>query len=240
MRRVAAAFAVVVLAGCAPSEAPAPSPSPTATSATPADTPAPTPSTEPTSPSLSPTATAEPVPDPQLPTGPADTSTGGLDESVLPVPEGWERVAKEGSADEGFFGNGTWVHAVDPVLRGAGTLAVGCDDASPDLAGMVPTAVLEGTLEREGAPGIVLAMEFADEDAAARYFEEYKRQVGLCEGTVVEQVGETPQTWFGRRDLGQTWSEAAALNGDRATFIILQSDIDDHLLEGISNALLHG
>lgn len=238
MRRVAAALAVLLLASCTPSEAPTPSPS----SATPTGTvdARPSPSPTPTTPSPSQTTSAEPVPDPQLPTGPADTSTGGLDESVLPVPEGWERVAKEGSADEGFFGNGTWVHAVDPVLRGAGTLAVGCDVAPPDLAGMVPTAVLEGTIEQDGAPGIVLAMEFSDEAAAERYFAEYKRQVGLCEGTVVEQVGETERTWFGRRDLGQTWSEAAALNGDRATFIIMQSDIDDRLLEGISNALLEG
>lgn len=180
----------------------------------------------------------ESVPDPQQPTGPAATSVGGLDETFLPVPATWERAVYEGSADEGFYGNGTWVHAVDPVLRGAGTLAVGCDNAPPDLEGMVPTAVLEGTLERDGAPGIALAMRFADDVTAAEFFAEYQRQLSLCEGKTVQKLGETTDTWFGRRQLDTTWSEVAALNGDVATFLILQADIDDTELERISNTLV--
>lgn len=192
---------------------------------------------EPSPTTSEPAPTLVPVPEPQAPSGPAATTAGSLDESSLPVPSPWEPVVREGSIDEGYLGNDSWVHEVDPVLRGAGTLAVGCDDAPPDLTGMVPTAALEGTLELDGAPGIVLALEFADDDAAAAYFDEYLRQLALCEGDVVAQVGSSGDRWWGRRDLGDIWSEAAALDGNVATFVILQAGHGDDELEAIADQL---
>lgn len=167
----------------------------------------------------------EAVPEPQLPTGPAATTSGKLTEKSLVIPEGWEPIANPGSVEDGYVGNGTWVHEVDPVLRGAGTLAVGCIEEPPDLSEMLPVGALEGTLDRDGAPGITLAFEFADADAAQQFYRTWLTQAEACVGTVADKIDASDTSWAGYRHLDEVWSEASAVDGTVAKFVIVDGKL---------------
>ena len=58
-----------------------------------------------------------PLPPPPPPSGPAPSTAGGLSDRSLPIPSGWRTAVLDGGDEEGFRGNGTWVHARDPSLR---------------------------------------------------------------------------------------------------------------------------
>lgn len=201
---------------------------------------APTPSPSPEeTPVVVPTRSAsepESVPDPQLPDGPAETTSASLDETDLFSPDGWDQAILEGSFDEGFIGNGTWVHEVDPVLRGGGVLAVGCSEAPQDLTGRVPVGALEGSLERDGAIGVSLALQFADAGIAADYFASWLDELAACTGSLVEPLDQSETHWLGYRDLGEAWSEVGALDGEITRFLILQADLSNEELRGIYDA----
>jgi hypothetical protein len=47
------------------------------------------------------------------PPPPAPSTAGSLSDESLPIPAGWQTAVLEGGDEEGFHGNGTWVHARD-------------------------------------------------------------------------------------------------------------------------------
>lgn len=208
MRRLAmtAVLGAVALAACTPGS--------------------PTPLPEPSSPAPAPTSAA-PSDDggstfvPSVPTAPAPTTAGELTVDNLPIPSGWATDVREGSLDEGFIGNGTWVHAREAQFSAIGVMTVGCADVD-DTSWEAPEAALEGNLTREGQPGVVLALQFSSDEAAKQFFDGFVGQLEACEsqGTVT-RVDASPDTWLGRRDLGQQWSEVAGVEGPRLTTLIV-------------------
>ena len=231
------------LAGCsgadettvppAGTSAPAPTsaaPSPTTSSSAPS-TPAPTgapssaASSQPST--ISEPTTTNTLPPPPRPSKPAATRAGELTARSLPVPEGWKTVARKGGSEEGYEGNGTWVHARDPRYAANGVITLGCADVTrddyPD-----PTAALEGTYERNGQPGIGLVLEFASEAKAAAFWKVYLRQVQACRsagGPVRTTITESPLGLIDRRTYPDgTWTEVGAQVEERVTLVLLAED----------------
>ena len=154
-------------------------------------------------PSETATLAAEPtttntLPPPPAPTGPAASTAGELTAQSLPVPKGWRTVALDGGEEEGFEGNGTWVHDRDPRYAASDVIGVGCAPVTRDDY-TDPVAALEGNYEGQGRrPGVGLAMQFADADAATRYFTLYRAQVQACiasDGPV--QTSASSPAWTG-------------------------------------------
>jgi hypothetical protein len=131
----------------------------------------------------------------------------------------------EGGDEEGFLGNGTWVHARDPRYAAQDVAALGCAAVTRDDY-TDPTAALEGNYENQsGEPGIGLVLEFVDEQAARHYFELYRAQVQACT-TRDEPVHTTIVSGVtglvDRRTYPDSeWTEVAERNGRRLTLIIL-------------------
>ena len=176
------------------------------------------------------TVAAEPtttntLPPPPPPTGPAPSMAGELTAQVLPVPQGWRTVALDGGEEEGFVGNGTWVHERDPRYAAADVIGVGCTpvtrDDYPD-----PVAALEGNYEGRGRlPGVGLAMQFSDAGAAEHYFRLYRLQVQACttaggpvRTTLVPGVDGLVD--HRRYDDGD-WTEIGRQVGNRVVLVIL-------------------
>jgi len=70
------------------------------------------------------------LPEPPPPSRPAPSTAGRLTAADLPVPAGWRTVARKGGVEEGFQGNGTWVHARDPRYAALEVVSLGCADIS--------------------------------------------------------------------------------------------------------------
>jgi hypothetical protein len=181
-------------------------------------------------PSGSPTAAAEPtttntLPPPPPPTGPAPSTAGELTAASLPVPKGWRTVALDGGEEEGFEGNGTWVHERDPRYAAADVIGVGCAPVTRDDYAD-PVAALEGNYAGPGRlPGVGLAMQFADATAATRYFTLYRQQVEACtqaggpvQTTLIEGVDGLAD--HRRYDDGD-WTEVGRQAGDRVVLVVL-------------------
>jgi hypothetical protein len=175
-------------------------------------------------------AAAEPtttntLPPPPPPSGPAQSTAGGLSAASLPIPSGWQTAVLDGGDEEGFLGNGTWVHARDPRYAAQDVIALGCAAVTRDDYAD-PAAALEGNYQdRSGGPGIGLVLEFDDEHAASDYFELYSRQVQSCT-TRDEPVHTTIVSGVtglvDRRTYPDSkWTEIAERNGRRITLIIL-------------------
>jgi hypothetical protein len=234
MRRTlwAAVAGIVLLSACTPSP-PAPNPSGGSSPVTPAPTS--------TAPGSAAPATSAPVslppeptttntlPPPPPATAPAPKTAGPLTAEDLPVPQGWRKVVRAGGAEAGYQGNGTWVRGRDPRYAAQDAITIGCStitrDDYPD-----PTAALEGSYGRRGnpdaEPGIGLLMQFSSPADARSYFSAYVEQVRACVGATGPVVTEVIDSELGLVDRrtydGQSdWTEIAALQGDRATFIIL-------------------
>jgi hypothetical protein len=228
----AAALALGLLAGCTGAPAPAPTPSPAPASPRPG-TATPATSVEPAEPT-----TTNTLPPPPEPSAPAPSTAGDLGARTLPVPAGWRTVALEGGTEEGFRGNGTWVHARDPRYAAQDAITIGCADVTrddyPD-----PVAALEGNYTGPGdAPGVALALQFADEAAAARYWARYTEQVRACQ-TVDDPVRTDIVTEAAeglgaealvdrRRYPDSAWTEVARQAGPRVTLVILGDE--DHAI----------
>jgi hypothetical protein len=236
-RRLGAALVtlagIVGLVACSgPETAPAPTapppsptatalPSPTTTSATGGVTAAPrtaaTVAAEPT--------TTNTLPPPPPPSGPAPSTAGQLTAKALPVPKGWRTVALDGGEEEGFEGNGTWVHERDPRYAASDTIGVGCSPVTRDDY-RDPVAALEGNYEGPGRlPGVGLAMQFADPGAAERYFTLYREQVEACteadgpvRTTLIDGVDGLAD--HRRYDDGD-WTEVGRQVGSRVVLVIL-------------------
>jgi len=230
-RAVLAALPLVLLGACSagPAAGPGPSPSPTPGPET-------TAATEPPAGPASPSAadpepeptTTNTLPPPPEPTGPAPSTAGRLTADTLPVPAGWTPVALEGGSEEGFRGNGTWVHARDPRYAAQDVITIGCADVTrddyPD-----PVAALEGNYTGgDGEPGVALALDFADEAAAAAYWERYTAQVAACqtldEPVRTELVDGLPGLLDRRTYPDGDWTEVGRRSGVRVTLVILADD----------------
>jgi hypothetical protein len=236
---VAAASALVLLAACSPGTpagGPGPSPSPAPATSVGLASAAPSTSAEPVEPT-----TTNTLPPPPEPSAPAPSTAGALDAAELPVPAGWRTVALEGGTEEGFRGNGTWVHARDPRYAANAAITIGCADVTrddyPD-----PVAALEGNYTgRGGVPGVALALEFADDLTATRFWERYTEQVRACQ-TVDDPVhAEIILDGDGLVDRrtypDSTWTEVSRRVGPRVTLVIL-TDEDHRITETQARRLL--
>jgi hypothetical protein len=169
--------------------------------------------------------TTNTLPPPSPPTAPAPSAAGELKADALPVPAGWRTVALDGGDEEGFEGNGTWVHTRDPRYAAQDVIGVGCATVTRDDYAD-PIAALEGNYaSKSGAPGIGLALQFADPDAARHYFELYRKQAEACTtkpGPVRTTMitGVTGLADHRRYDDGE-WTEVGRQVGDRVILVIL-------------------
>jgi hypothetical protein len=148
-----------------------------------------------------------------------------LSAKSLPIPAGWQTAVLEGGDEEGFHGNGTWVHARDPRYAARDVLAVGCAAVTRDDY-TDPTAALEGNYtNRSDEGGVGLVLEFGDEHAATRYFDLYRDQVQACTTTdhpVHTAVVSGVSGLVDRRTYPDSmWTEIAEQNGRLITLIIL-------------------
>ncbi|QGN34555.1 hypothetical protein [Microlunatus sp. Gsoil 973] len=209
--------------------APGPSPSPERPSVTTRPGPSPAPSRSPSSPLPPEPTTTNTLPPPKAPTSPAPKTAGKLTAKDLPVPKGWRTVAREGGAEEGYLGNGTWTHARDPRYAAQDVITIGCAsitrDDYPD-----PVAALEGTYGRQGAvnsqPGVGEVMQFKSAADATAYYREYRDQVRACsdpDGQVYAKIIGSDEGLIDRRvyDGSSDWTEVGKLTGNRLTLIIL-------------------
>ncbi|MFL6028309.1 MAG: hypothetical protein ACJ72G_13205 [Friedmanniella sp.] len=229
--RLAAGLAglALVLVACGPGGAPVSPPSPP-------PSPTPTPSTSTSAASAAPATPSElpeptttnTLPPPPKPSAPAPSTAGDLDAAELPVPAGWRTAALKGGSEEGFRGNGTWVHARDPRYAAQDVITIGCADVTrddyPD-----PVAALEGNYtDRRGAPGVGLALDFADAGAATRYWTRYAEQVRACEtldDPVHTEVVLAGDALVDRRTYPDgEWTEIGRRVGRRVTLLILSDD----------------
>jgi hypothetical protein len=215
---VVALLAATALAGCSTNE-PSAARSPTASgtaAANPGVTPPPT-IVEPT--------TTNTLPPPPEPTKPEPTRAGPLTTASLPVPRGWRTVVRAGGPEEGYEGNGTWVHGRDPRYAALDVISIGCATVTRDDY-RDPVYALEGTYRNSvGAPGVGLVLQFSGPDAATGYFKLYRDQVAACEATddpvrttiVPSHAGLIDR----RRYPDGDWTEVAKISGVRLTMIIL-------------------
>jgi hypothetical protein len=184
-----------------------------------------TPTAAPTEPSEIPEpTTTNTLPPPAAPTKAAPSTAGGLDATSLPVPSGWKTIARAGGEEEGYLGNGTWVHQRDPRYAAFDVITIGCAAVTRDDY-TDPTAALEGTYERKGEPGIGLVLEFATPPQAAAYFDLYQRQVTACQDedapVQITRV-DSPTGLIDRRAYPDgDWTEVGNVSDRRVTLIIL-------------------
>jgi hypothetical protein len=237
LRTGLALAAITLTTGTAACSVGEPLPSPTAppTTATPATnsaspsgrTPAPTGTavaTPVTAVPVEPTTTNT-LPPPSPPTAPAPSVAGELTADALPVPAGWRTVALDGGEEEGFEGNGTWVHALDPRHAAQDMIGVGCAPVTRDDYAD-PVAALEGNYaSKGGAPGVGRALQFADPDAARHYFDLYREQVEACTTKagpvcITMITGVDGLADHRRYDDGE-WTEVGRQAGDRVILVIL-------------------
>ena len=241
---VLAAVPLVLLGACTtgpgPSPGSAPSTSPALASAGPGTADPATAGPVAVDPAPEPTTTNT-LPAPPPPSDPAPSTAGVLTADALPVPTGWSTVVREGGTEEGFQGNGTWVHARDPRYAAQDAITIGCADVTrddyPD-----PVAALEGNYtDDDGAPGVALALEFLDEAAAAAYWRQYTAQVEACRtpgGPVQTELVEGLPGLLDRRTYPDgDWTEVGRRAGTRITLVIL-SDEGHRISEAEARALL--
>ena len=157
------------------------------------------------------------------------------------MPKGWKTVALDGGEEEGFEGNGTWVHERDPRYAAADVIGVGCAPVTRDDY-TDPVAALEGNYSGPGRrPGVGLAMQFVDADAASRYFTLYRQQVEACaqgDGPVQVTVIKGVDGLADRRryDDGD-WTEIGRQVGNRVVLVIL-SDPGHKMSRAATQAVL--
>ncbi|MCW2811419.1 MAG: hypothetical protein JWP61_1877, partial [Friedmanniella sp.] len=155
------------------------------------------------------------------------STAGPLAAGDLPVPSGWRRVSLPGGDEQGYQGNGTWVHARDARYAAQDAITIGCApvtrDDYPD-----PVAALEGNFRRGSAPGVGLVLQFARAADASAYFERYRAQVQACQGLtdpVRTTILPSATGLIDRRVYPDgRWTEVAGLDGARLTLVILSED----------------
>jgi hypothetical protein len=169
--------------------------------------------------------TTNTLPPPAVPTKAAPKKAGPLTATALPTPHGWHTVVLSGGPDEGYQGNGTWVHGRDPRYAAQDVITVGCKAITRDDY-RDPLHALEGTYRNAaGAPGVGLVLQFSGPGPAARFYDLYRAQVAACT-TATDPVRTTiVPSGAGlidrRRYPDGDWTEVAKLSGSRLTMIIL-------------------
>jgi hypothetical protein len=230
-------LAASALAGCTSSEPEAARQPGTPTAS---GTAVPSPGGTPT-PTVAEPTTTNTLPPPAEPTKPAPTRAGPLTAASLPIPRGWRPVVRAGGPEEGYKGNGTWVHGRDPRYAALDVISIGCAAVTRDDY-RDPIHALEGTYRNAaGDGGIGLVLQFSGSDAAARFFDLYRGQVAACENTddpvrttmVPSQAGLIDR----RRYPDGDWTEVAKISGERLTMIIL-SDTGHKISAGAAEKLL--
>jgi hypothetical protein len=223
LRPLAVALAASAVAACTPgaTEHPATPSAATSTAATGVASPTPAPSTTP----IAEPTTTNTLPPPPNPTKPAPRSAGPLNASSLPVPAGWRRVVRSGGEEEGYQGNGTWVHGRDPRYAAQDVITVGCAPVTRDDY-IDPVAALEGTYEsRRRQPGVGLVMQFKKPTEASHFFRLLVDQVSACTdaaGQVRTAIVRSSTGLVDRRTYpDSTWTEIGRQVGSRVTLIIL-------------------
>jgi hypothetical protein len=235
-----AGLAALLLASCTaePSapvpSAPAATPSVTTTSTAPA-------TAAPSASEIREPTTTNTLPPPPAPTAPAPSTAGQLNATTLPVPKGWKKARLKGSDEEGFRGNGSWVHARDARYAAQDAITLGCAEITrddyPD-----PVSALEGNYTGPGAePGVGLVLDFRQPDAAARYLDRYREQVTACTTTddpLRARILSAGPGLVDRRIYPDSrWTEVAKQTGTRVTLIIL-SDPKARITAAAANRIL--
>jgi hypothetical protein len=200
----------------------------------------PSPGSTPTPTIVEPTTTNT-LPPPAEPTKPAPTRAGPLTAASLPIPRGWRTVVRAGGPEEGYKGNGTWVHGRDPRYAALDVISIGCAAVTRDDY-RDPVHALEGTYRNAaGGAGVGLVLQFSGPAAAASFFDLYRGQIAACTNTddpvrtmiVPSQTGLIDR----RRYPDGDWTEVAKINGERLTMIIL-SDPGYKISPGAAEQLL--
>jgi hypothetical protein len=181
------------------------------------------------------------LPPPPAVTRPAPSSAGELTADSLPAPPGWRTIARKGGVEEGYKGNGTWVHARDPRYAASDVISLGCTEVTRDDYAD-PTGALEGTYTKnKGDAGVGLALQFASSSKAAAFFDLYVRQVRACRGAAAPLQAEVIASDLGLIDRRSypdgEWTEVARQQGSRVTLVIL-SDPGHRITTAQSEALL--
>lgn len=227
--------------GSRPTAAPAPSVTSRGPSTSPVASPRTAPSRASAAPSVSEPTTTNTLPPPPRPSRPAPSTAGRLTAASLPVPAGWRTIARPGGSEEGYEGNGTWVHERDPRYAAHDVITLGCADVTRDDYAD-PTHALEGDYTRgSGGSGIGLVLQFASVDRARAFYNLYVRQVKACSTasspirtkTLPSTLGLIDQRTYTDGD----WTEVGGLSGSRLTLIIL-GDPGHRISQATSEALL--
>lgn len=182
---------------------------------------------------------------------PSDSTTTGPAPGVA-APEGWEPVttgpedptipATQPAAQEGASSGAasSWGTEVDPVDRASATLAVGCA-TPPSLEPMTPTKAVEGLLDRDGAPGVVMQFTFDDDAQATAFQDAWIDQMRACGAEIVEEMVAEPGYWAGHRRIEENvWTESSVKQGEHVSFIAVQGDLDEQATRKLSEAQREG
>jgi len=181
---------------------------------------------------------------------PAETA-GDLDSRSVPqapdLGRGWQRYVDPGDVAEGYTGNGSWVRA-----RGAGEVVqaivpLGCVGLTAPPTLPVPEHALEATYRGPAeAPGVALALDFADKRLASAFLTGVAQIARACTRpsaavgpgdpltVVVEPVRLAATTVLDRRreyGVGASewlWSEVVVQQGARVGLLILASPRSAH------------
>lgn len=170
-------------------------------------------------PGAGPESAPEPASPPAAPV-PAPTADGPLNDQALPRQiAGFSAVPAEPREGE-FHPNGSWVHAV-PAGEAAAQALPRC---GPDAGRAAPVArhALAGQYSASGATGNGLALQFADDRAAADWYGEFVRQLKSCS----TDLATGPTGFSDHRQIdggtGQV-AEAGRLRGNRVLLVALNS-----------------
>lgn len=155
-----------------------------------------------------------------------DSRSGDLGQEDLPPPtelgRGWAYRIDKGNAEDGYLGSGEPATAREPASVLAAITPLGCRPRPLPM----PETALEVTYQRGDTPGVGLALQFAAEAEAARFFMVHSRVLKQCTNagrvelaierrtsdllvsTRIEQLGQTP-----------AWSEGVRLRGSEVMLI---------------------
>ncbi len=163
---------------------------------------------------------------------PAAKSAGPLTARSMPAGSalgaGWRTYADPGGADDGWTGNGTFVHARSGRDASVGVQPLGCQ-TRPRESLPTPGFALQGSYRsRVGAPAQAIVMQFGTPEAAARYFAGLESMLTGCTtadgpaGIVVRTDTATPTSFTGLRTYAghETWREHDVRVGARVTVIL--------------------
>ncbi len=242
---------LLVLAACSTAS---PTPAPASTGSSPAVPATPTAGASPTvrstaatptpresAPTVVEPTTTNTLPPPPRPSRPAPSTAGELSATSLPVPAGWKTIARPGGAEDGYQGNGTWVHGRDPRYAAHDVITLGCADVTrddyPD-----PRAALEGSYtKKQGDAGIGLVLQFDSVEKASAYWRVYRDQVSACtagDGPVSVRLVKSDAGLIDQRTYPDgDWTEVGQRAGARVTLIIL-TDPGHRITKAQSESLL--